>query len=242
MSEASFQSSEAPWVAGLRSAKANLVPGIVLQAFALSLVLAYYFHAPTRAWCEKLTVIRQEQGFLFSIVSTAFFGGVLPGLYLKLVPATRFRYDYRQLAFLVGVWAYRGFEVDLFYSLLAKCVGSAATPGTVITKMFIDQFIYSPLIAVPVTYFVYSWCDSHFNTRALIADVRSQHWYRRRVLPMLISNLGVWLPSVAIIYSLPSPLQLPLFDLVLCFFTLLLAHLTRKSSSSAPHASPNATA
>lgn len=229
MSAASTSPNEAPWAAGLRSAKANLLPGFILQVFALSLVLAYYFHASTRAWCEKLSIVRQEQGFLFSIVSTAFFGGILPGLYLKLMPATRSRYDYKQLAFLVGVWAYRGFEVDLFYSVLARVIGSAATPGVVITKVIFDQFVYSPLIAVPVTYFIYFWCESHFNTRALIADVRSPNWYKRKVLPMLISNLGVWLPAVAIIYSLPSPLQLPLFDLVLCFFTLLLAHLTRKN-------------
>lgn len=224
--------TEAPWAAGWRSAKANLLPGFILQLFALSLVLAYYFHAPTRAWCEKLSAIRQEEGFLFSIVSTAIFGGVLPGLYLKLNPATRNRYDFKQLAFLVGLWAYRGFEVDLFYSLLAKFVGAVASPGVVVTKMAIDQFVYSPLIAVPVSYFAYFWCDSHFNTKALVADYRTRHWYLRKVLPMLIANLGVWLPSVAIIYSLPSPLQLPLFDLVLCFFTLLLAHLTRKSGQA----------
>jgi hypothetical protein len=44
---------------------------------------------------------------------------------------------------------------------------------------------------------------------------------------MLLSSLGVWLPAVAIIYTLPTPLQLPLQNVVLCFFTLLLAHLAR---------------
>jgi hypothetical protein len=50
-------------------------------------------------------------------------------------------------------------------------------------------------------------------------------WYRRKVLPVLISNLGVWVPTVCIIYALPTALQLPLQNLVLCFFTLLLAHV-----------------
>jgi hypothetical protein len=48
------------------------------------------------------------------------------------------------------------------------------------------------------------------------------------VLPTLIANFGVWVPAVAIIYALPTPLQLPLQNLVLCFFTLLLAHLNRR--------------
>jgi len=29
-------------------------------------------------------------------------------------------------------------------------------------------------------------------------------------LPTLIANAGVWIPGAAIIYSLPTPLQLPL--------------------------------
>jgi hypothetical protein len=50
---------------------------------------------------------------------------------------------------------------------------------------------------------------------------------------MLISNLGVWVPTVCIIYALPSALQLPLFNLVLCFFTLLLAHLAHTEKPQA---------
>ena len=34
--------TEAPWRAGLRAARAHLIPGLVLQAVALALVLAYY--------------------------------------------------------------------------------------------------------------------------------------------------------------------------------------------------------
>ncbi|MFT3783220.1 MAG: hypothetical protein QM790_14520 [Nibricoccus sp.] len=227
MSTAESPSQAAPWSAGWRSARANLVPGLILQAFALSLVLAYYYHGPTRAWCEKLAAFRTEQGLLYSFVATAFFGGLLPCLYLKLFPATRGRYNFKQNLLLIAFWAYKGIEVDLWYRVLVRLVGADANATTVVTKMFLDQFVYCPIFAVPVTVLVYAWGESRFDTAGVITDFRTPGWYRRRVLPMLISNLGVWVPAVCIIYALPTALQVPLFNLVLCFFTLLLAHLTR---------------
>jgi len=216
---------EAPWSAGLRGARANLVPGLVLQLFALTLLLAYYNHAPTREWCTRLATFRSEKGFLFSIVSTGIFGGILPCLYLKLNPATRNQYDFKQNLTLIVFWAYKGIEVDLFYSLLARLIGTGNGFRTIAIKTFIDQFIVSPFYFVPITVIVYGWLESHFNTAAIIADLKKPRWYQRSALSMLISNLGVWLPTVCIIYSLPSALQLPLFSIVLCFFTLIVAHV-----------------
>jgi hypothetical protein len=36
------------------------------------------------------------------------------------------------------------------------------------------------------------------------------------------------MPAVLLIYTMPTPLQLPLQNLVLCFYTLLVAHLTAR--------------
>lgn len=220
---------EAPWSAGLRGARAHLLPALVLQGVALAIVAAFYLHAPTHDLLTRLAGFRSEKGLLYSICATALFGGVLPCLYLKLNRPTRHRYSPRQNAFLITFWAYKGIEVDLWYRFLAITVGSEATAGTVATKMFLDQFVYCPVFAVPLTVVVYGWCESGFNTAALAGDIRAPAWYVRRVLPMLISNLGVWLPAVCIIFSLPTTLQLPLFNLVLCFFTLLVAHIAETS-------------
>jgi hypothetical protein len=37
----------------------------------------------------------------------------------------------------------------------------------------------------------------------------------------------VWIPAVIMIYALPLGLQQPLFNLVVCFFSLLLLFLNR---------------
>lgn len=218
----------APWRAGFRSARANLLPGFVLQIVALGLVLAYYRHEPTRVALNQLAQWKMDVGVTFAIVSTGLFGGLLPVLYLRLLRGGDERYSWAQGAAITAFWAYKGLEVDLFYRVLARWVGAGHEVGTIVTKMALDQFVYCPLFAVPVTVLVYEWVSVHFDRGAMAADIRAGGWFYRRVLPLLISNLWVWLPTVAIIYSLPTPLQLPLQNLVLLFFTLLVAHQTRK--------------
>ena len=218
---------EAPWKAGLRSARANLVPGLVLQAFALAVVLGYYFYPPIRDGLDALSDLRARMGFWFGIVFTGLFGGLLPLLYLKATPATRALYTWKQGGALTLFWSYKGVEIGLWYAFQARVIGTGSDAGTIAIKSIIDQFVYCPVWAIPTTATFYLWCSTHFDPRAVLADLRAPRWYIRRVLPMLIANLGVWLPLVCIIYALPTPLQLPLQNIVLCFFTLMLAHMSQ---------------
>jgi len=220
----------APWRAGFRSARANLLPGLVLQMVALLLVLAYYQHEPTRNALNRLATWKTEIGVTFAIISTGLFGGLLPVLYLRLLRGGHEHYSWAQGAVITAFWAYKGLEVDLFYRMLARWVGAGHEAGTIVAKVALDQFVYCPLFAVPVTVLVYEWVSLNFDRAAMAADIRAGGWFYRRVLPLLISNLWVWLPTAGIIYSLPTTLQLPLQNLVLLFFTLLVAHQTRRES------------
>ncbi|CAM2936448.1 hypothetical protein [Rariglobus hedericola] len=221
---------EAPWKAGLRSARANLIPGLVLQAFALAVVLGYYFHAPTRTGLTRLAELRNDTGVLFGIFTTGLCGGLLPLLYLKAAPSTRRHITWPQGWGLTAFWSYKGWEIALWYGFMAWTLGEAADVRTIAAKSLLDQFVYCPIWAIPTTALVYLWCQNGFNHHLLIADLRTPRWYARRVLPLLLANLGVWLPLVCIIYALPTPLQLPLQNIVLCFFTLMLAHMAREPS------------
>jgi len=228
--------SEPPWQAGLRSARANLGPGLVLQAVALAIVLAYYYHPPTHAALERLAALHDRAGVIYGIISTGLFGGVLPFLYLRSNPATRAQHTLREGGALTAFWCYKGLEIDVLYRLLARVVGEGHNGATIVIKTCVDQFIYSPFVAVPTIVVAYQWCTGGLTGRAIFADFRAPGWYVRSALPTLLANLGVWLPAVAIIYALPTPLQLPLENLVLCFFTLLLAHLNRRRKRNAVRA------
>jgi hypothetical protein len=217
----------APWRAGLAGARANLKPGLVLQAFALALVGGYYWVPGVAEALANLTALRDRLGLSYSILSTALFGGFIPWLVLKLSPATRDRYTGRQGLGLTGFWALKGIELHLLYAGLAVFIGTDNSVATIVKKTLFDQFVYCPLLAVPGMWIGYQWIEHQFNFGPVWARFRARGWYAREQVPILIANFGVWAPTCAILYSLPTPLQLPLQNIVLCFFTLMMAHLSK---------------
>jgi hypothetical protein len=226
----------APWHSGLRAARANAGPGFAVQAAALVLVLGYYFNDRIHGALAALSVLRQSIGLPFAIVSTALFGGLIPFLYLRWsarASAGQPHYSALQGLGLILLWAYKGFEVDLWYRCQAWTFGSGHDFWTIVKKVVFDEFGYCPIWAVPVMTALYQWIDCRFDWQTVVSDIRSPRWYRRRVLPVLIANMGVWIPAVAIIYALPTPLQLPLQNIVLCFYTLIVAHQTRANPAVA---------
>jgi len=225
---------EAPWRASLRAARANVVPGLVLWSVGLVLVLAYYFHPATHAALERVTGLRDRMGLLFPMLGTVICGAILPVLYLRSDPATRGDYQLRNCAFLVLFWAYKGVEVELWYRLLAYLVGSGHNVQTIAIKCVLDQFVYCPLFAVPMTVLGLSFNHAGLRWEPLLADFRAGRWYRRQILPTLIANAAIWIPVVCLVYALPLSLQTLLFDLVLCFYILTVAHITRRAQAAKP--------
>jgi hypothetical protein len=221
---------EAPWHAGWRAARANLLPGLVLWSVGLVLVVAYYYHAPTHAALERLTALRARSGLLFPIVGTLICGGALPILYLRTDPAARADYQLKNFVFLLLFWAYKGVEVELWYRLLAHVIGSGNDLRTIALKGALDQFLYSPLFAVPVTVLVFAFNHAGLRLAPVLADLRAGGWYRRHILPTVVANAALWIPAVCLVYAVPLPLQTLLFDLVICFCILLVAHITRRKS------------
>ena len=47
-------------------------------------------------------------------------------------------------------------------------------------------------------------------------------------MPVLITTWAVWIPLMAVIYSLPLALQFPLFALGLAFWVLMMTYMTNR--------------
>lgn len=220
-----------PWRQSLAAARANLLPGLVLQAFALALLLAYYFHGPSHQAMDALAALKARWGWRYSLPATAFCGGLIPFLYLRLMPHTRAATPFSHGVFYVLFWAEKGVEVDFFYRFQGWLFGNQAGIGTVVCKVFFDQFVYSVIWSTPCALIVFFWKDSGFS----FARLRGLRWipFLRENLPKaFIGMWGVWLPAVSIIYSLPPALQIPLFNIVLCFYALLFATLNRGNAKA----------
>lgn len=217
---------EAPWQAGWQSARALFRPGLILQAAALALVLSFYYLPAASGWFSQLARWRMEGGYLFSALASALCGGLLPFLYLRFTSHRPGTYPWAHLLFFTSFWAWKGAEVDLLYRALASWYGNGNGPATIVRKVVTDQFGFNPLYATPVGNLIFAWKDAGFRWRPVFADVRAGRWYARRVLPVLISVWALWIPVVSCVYALPPALQIPLFNVVLCFWSLLFAHLT----------------
>jgi hypothetical protein len=82
-----------------------------------------------------------------------------------------------------------------------------------------------------VTAYLYFWKEASYQ-RERLAQLWGWDGYRTFVLPTLVSNWMIWLPSVCFIYLLPLPLQVPLFNLVLFLFVLILTIVVRRPSKN----------
>ena len=227
-STAARTTPEAPWRAGWRAGRANLGPGLALWLIGLVLVVAYYQHAPSHAALERLAGLRERLGWFFPIITTAICGGLLPILYLRRDPSLRADYQLKNCAFLLLFWAYKGVEIEVWYRLMAHFVGTGIDLKTVAIKVLLDQIIYCPLYAVPLTVLSFAFNRAGLRSAPVWADLRAGGWYRRHILPTVIANAALWIPVVALVYTLPLSLQTLLFDLVLCFYILMVAHITRR--------------
>lgn len=209
-----------------RAAGANLRPGLALQVVALAIVVGYYRSDVVRGALDVLGAWKTAYGYGFSAVSTIIAGGVIPYLYLTLSGKIERGRHGTEIAFLLGFWLWRGLEVDLLYRLQAEWFGAEPTVTTVLQKMLVDQFVYNPFWIAPMQTLLMSLKEEQFS----LDGVRRRFLrvpFGERMMLMLVSNWVVWIPAVTIVYCLPAPLQLPLSNVVICFWALMLTSVSR---------------
>jgi hypothetical protein len=211
----------------LAALKNTFVPGLVLQFFALIILLVYFLLPEAKPYFDFFGALKEQHGFLYSFAATALFGGLIPFLYLwcsgKLA---RVKSLIGVGVFYVAFWGYKGMEVDLFYRWQAHWFGSGSEFATLATKVAVDQLLYSAMWAAPSITLSYLWMEVNFSWQAWRAALNRQ-LLTQKLPVVIVSNWLVWIPAVSVIYSMPSQLQIPLFNLVLCFWVLLLAVLNK---------------
>lgn len=208
--------------------KQNLLPGLVLQLFAASILIIYFFVPASKPIFSWFGLLKQQYGFAYSFIATAIFGGLIPFLYLwlskNLAPN---RSILGLLVFYIIFWGLKGMEVDFFYRLQADWFGMGNEVTTIATKMAVDQFLYSALWAAPGITIVYLWMESNWSISET-KKAMDREFFCVKIPTVILSNWLVWIPAVCVVYAMPNELQIPLFNLVLCFWVLLLAVLNKK--------------
>jgi hypothetical protein len=219
------------WQEALAAIRFNFAPGVFLWFAASAVVALYYLAEPARPFFTALADLKSQGGFVFSVVATAVFAGLIPVAFLAARRATRAQVTWGTVVFLVVFWGYRGLEVDVFYRFQAWMFGAQATAGTVAAKVLFDMFVYNVVWAASLQMLAYHWMNAGYR----FSTFRGFDWshYFRRTLPVaLLSTWTVWIPVVTLVYSLPGNLQIPLFNLASCFWSLVVASLTTRTAAA----------
>ncbi len=217
---------------GLAGAKEVIVPGVALQLFALVLIVCYFNVASVRSVLDVVGGLNVSFYPWFGVLSTTLFGGVIPmlieSLYVKSHP--QLKKGVGKVAYTLLYWAVAGAMIGAFYQVNAAIFGHDNALWTVVKKTLFDQFIWLPLIPAPMMVLCYLYRDVDFKNTGF-REALAKHGYWERAIPVIIVNWMVWIPSTLIVYTLPSPLQLPVMNIILCIWSLMLTFISLKNSN-----------
>lgn len=218
-------------MAGLRAARANVVPGLIVQSLMLSVLLAYYFYPPMSHWLNGLAAVKERWGYGYAALNGIVAGALIPEILRICVfqNGRMQRRNFSNLIFAASFWCLMGMVVDFFYRRQAVWFGEEVTFFVVMKKVLVDQFPYNIVFAAPVTTWLYDWKYRGYSWVGL-SEFFTLHYYRDHVLPTLFATWGVWIPIMAILYSLPSLLQIPLFGMALSLWVMLYTWMSEQEA------------
>lgn len=213
-----------PWISalriGLRSARANAVPMVVLWLLAAATVWAYYSVPAVAAALEPLLRWQTGSGWLAAFLNRVFFNGLLPGVFLLAIPTIRPKYVLLVIAAQAlwgGCW---GVATDFFFRGLDLLFGPGRDFATLFCKMLSDAFGFTLLISAPADAAFFFWIGREFSFARAWRE-RPKRFFLELVLPNLISNWCVWMPVSLAIFAFPLPLQVQLSGFAAAFWTLM---------------------
>eukprot|EP01088_Endostelium_zonatum_P020560 TRINITY_DN7634_c0_g1_i1.p1 TRINITY_DN7634_c0_g1~~TRINITY_DN7634_c0_g1_i1.p1 ORF type:complete len:246 (-),score=23.09 TRINITY_DN7634_c0_g1_i1:24-761(-) len=232
------------WTVTFTGLKKNVVPGVIITVTAFLIVVGYYTLHDFRAVLNHLAAFKMRQGYLYSVVATSIFGGVIPWSILTLqqqrkdskvsdshFPCFPSKLQWQELVFYALFFGYKGFQADLFFRLQSMVFGHSTRPLTIAGKVLADQFIANVFWFSPEATLMFRWKDNQFELQKTWNETFGDfiNWFINSVVTTIISSWVVWIPSTSFIYSLPGSLQIPMFTLILLFYVLILCFVVKSS-------------
>lgn len=205
-----------------RAVRANILPGLLLQALMAVFLSLYVMHEGTRQFLANVADLKQESGYLFAFVCYVISAALLPELlrigFFQHGRVTRWNvWNFLTAA---PAWGMIGILVDFFYRCQAMWFGTGNDWQTILLKMLVDQFLYSPFIGTPLTIAYFAWRDGNFRFPALRAAIRPKV-LAERVFLIQVAGWCIWIPGVCVVYFMPSELQIPVAVLIQAFWVLV---------------------
>ncbi len=211
-----------------QGAWANLLPGLLLQSLMIVFLALYVMHEGTREVLGRVANLKQEVGFAFAFFSYVLSAALLPEI-LRIGFFQEGKANRRNLwSFLTAApfWGLMGILVDLFYRLQIGWFGSESDWQTILCKMVVDQFIFSPFISNTLSAGYFAWRDAGFR-RSSAREIFRRGFFLDRVFPVQVAAWCIWIPGVCLVYFMPSELQIPVASLLQAFWVLVFLFINR---------------
>ena len=222
---------------GLASARANLVPMVVLWMMALVLAVAYYRVPGAAKMLCPVRDLMAQYGWGAAFLSMVFYCGALPGLFFLFVRGIRPPRPWMTCA-LQGFWGgVMGSICNAFFAMQDVLFGAGADVQTLFTKMAVDQFVWTVLFVSPATAAYFFWVGRDCSWR------RTRHewprrFYRQLVLPNLLPNWCVAIPVNLVIYAFPLSLRIHILGLTSAFWMLMCLQIGTRTGVSGSFSTP----
>jgi len=215
---------------GAAAAVQIAIPAMVVQALMLALALSYFFVPASLVVFKAIVTVRNDMGLCFSFLSL----GAIAILAESLRPRGG---DGKKTSFWISagyaffVMGFLGIFTDLFYMLQDSMWSRLSPTAKIVAKVMTDQFVYTVLFANPYQTFLYVFKDCSFESRSFFERITPfKNFYVREMLAVLITNWAFWIPTTAILYSLPLDLQFIMSRLAVTIWVLLLTTITKRNS------------
>lgn len=211
-----------------RAIRANLLPGLLLQAIMVGFLSLYLLHDGTRQFLVRVADLKHETGYWFAFISYTISAALLPEI-LRVVFSQGGKATRSNLwNFLTAApfWGLMGMLVDLFYRGQALWFGVGNDWPTILIKVLVDQFLFSPFLSTPLSVIYFSWRDLHFSVPAARTIFRPG-FYFDRVFPVQVAGWCIWIPGVCLVYFMPTELQIPVATLLQSFWILVFLLVNR---------------
>jgi hypothetical protein len=193
------------------------------------LVFVYYQIEASRFIFDYVAQLKTDYGYLYSAISTAIFAGIIPYFYLMLSNQISKDRWLAILIFYIVFWVWRGVEVDLLYRFQSQLFGNSTDFITILKKVLLDQFVYTPFWSAPILVIMFMWRDFDFDFKKTIGNI-NKDTFLFRIPSVVIALWIIWIPAVSFVYSFPPELQIPIFNLTVCFWTLLYSVISKNDS------------
>lgn len=212
------------------SIKANRLPMLVLWIVVIAISVAYWSLPAFASILEPLRRWQEQNGIAAAFTTQFVFCGVVPAIFLSTVREIKTDRHILKCC-LQSVWSgCWGIVYLWFYAMQTKMFGSGHDLATLLCKTAFDEFVWTPLVPVPLTAMFFLWMGSGFSLAQTVKTCR-EGYFRRSVFPTLLSNWVVWIPAVAAVYAFPQNLQILVMGFVACFWNLVCLQLGRRAHS-----------